>query len=216
MPQSLVEQTLYKHASRLASIGIEFNWRATGFEEADDHVLTHLAHVTTGATRTIRSRYLFAADGGAVGARLLYGDDTLRHTGLTFRDGLPRPTRRGFEGSDRGYFGATISTRNCLAVSGACMMVARAAFDAVGGFQPDASAYPDADLCLRLRATGLRNVHTPWATLRLRDASPWDATPDDADASAFRARWLRLTSPDPYYGAHLTLRPPTFEFDPTS
>ena len=65
VPQSLVEQTLYKHASRLASIGIEFNWRATGFEEADDHVLTHLAHVTTGATRTIRSRYLFAADGGA-------------------------------------------------------------------------------------------------------------------------------------------------------
>lgn len=153
---------------------------------------------------------------GAVGARLLYGDDTLRHTGLTFRDGLPRPTRRGFGGSDRGYFGATISTRNCLAVSGACMMVARAAFDAVGGFQPDASAYPDADLCLRLHASGLRNVHTPWATLRLRDASPWDATPDEADAAAFRARWLRLTDPDPYYGSHLTLKPPTFEFDPDS
>ena len=65
VPQSLVEQVLYRHASGLPSISVEFNWRATGFEEAVDHVLTHLVHVTTGATRTIRSRYLFAADGGA-------------------------------------------------------------------------------------------------------------------------------------------------------
>ena len=65
VPQSLVEQVLFRHAKALASIAIEFNWRATGFEESAESVLTRLVHARTGEVRAVRSRYLFAADGGA-------------------------------------------------------------------------------------------------------------------------------------------------------
>ena len=65
VPQSLVEKVLFEHASKLATVDIAFDWRATGFEEEADTVVTHMVHTKTGETRAIRARYLFAADGGA-------------------------------------------------------------------------------------------------------------------------------------------------------
>lgn len=65
VPQSLVEQVLFNHASKLKSVDIAFDWRATGFEETTDSILTHLVHTKTGEKKSIRARYLFAADGGA-------------------------------------------------------------------------------------------------------------------------------------------------------
>ena len=73
VPQSLVEQVLFKHASQLACVDIAFDWRATGFEEQADSVLTHMVHTKTGEERAIRARYLFAADGGASVARKQLG-----------------------------------------------------------------------------------------------------------------------------------------------
>ena len=64
VPQSLVEGVLFKHASELKSIDVEFNWRVTGFEQDATSVTTRMVQVKTGEERTIRSQYLFAADGG--------------------------------------------------------------------------------------------------------------------------------------------------------
>ena len=64
VPQSLVEKVLFQHADRLQSVDITFNWRALDFKEHGDHVLTRLVHTRSGDTETVRSRYLFAADGG--------------------------------------------------------------------------------------------------------------------------------------------------------
>jgi 2-polyprenyl-6-methoxyphenol hydroxylase-like FAD-dependent oxidoreductase len=63
--QSLVEKVLFQHAAQLKSVSISFNWRAVGFEEHPDHVVSHLLHAQSGEPQTVRSRYLFAADGGA-------------------------------------------------------------------------------------------------------------------------------------------------------
>ena len=65
VPQSLVEGVLFKHASQLKSVEIAFDWRATGFTEAADSVTVHLVHTKTGEKKSVRARYLFAADGGA-------------------------------------------------------------------------------------------------------------------------------------------------------
>lgn len=151
---------------------------------------------------------------GAVGAKLLFSDDTLRHAGITFRDGLPHKIRQGYPGTDWGYNGSSSVARNYLAVSGACMMISREAFWEAGGFDPSMTpAYQDIDLCLKMVEHGRRNVYAPAAILyQLGTASRADH-PDVADL--FRARWRHLTTPDPYYGANLTLDPPTFEFQPT-
>jgi 2-polyprenyl-6-methoxyphenol hydroxylase-like FAD-dependent oxidoreductase len=65
VPQSLVEQVLFKHASQLKSVDIAFDWRSTGFEESADAVVVHLVHTKTGEKKSVCARYLFAADGGA-------------------------------------------------------------------------------------------------------------------------------------------------------
>lgn len=65
VPQSLVEQVLFTHASRLDAVDVTFNWRALGFEEEADGVVTHIVHAKTGEKQTVRSQYLFAADGGS-------------------------------------------------------------------------------------------------------------------------------------------------------
>jgi 2-polyprenyl-6-methoxyphenol hydroxylase-like FAD-dependent oxidoreductase len=65
VPQSAVERVLCQHALSYPSVDIAFNWRATGFEEDAASVLVHLVHTQTGENKTIRARYLFAADGGS-------------------------------------------------------------------------------------------------------------------------------------------------------
>ncbi len=63
VPQSHAEHVMYQHARKLEGIEIAFNWRVTGFEEQADHVTTGMEHTQTGEKRSIRSQYLFAADG---------------------------------------------------------------------------------------------------------------------------------------------------------
>ena len=59
---------------------------------------------------------------GAVGGRLLWGDGRLQHVGVDFDGGLPGHTYRGFPGDFNGYANAVLIARNCLAVTGACLM----------------------------------------------------------------------------------------------
>ena len=101
-------------------------------------------------------------DVGAVGCRLWYPDDTVQHVGvvLTYRDAghllrdLPR--------ENRGYFHLECHQRALSAVTAACMMVSRRAFELVGGFDEDfAVAYNDVDFCLRLGRAGLLVVYVP-------------------------------------------------------
>ena len=66
--------------------------------------------------------YFERAEIGAVGGRLLWGDTRLQHVGVGFDDGLPHHHYRGFAGDFRGYMNAVRIARDCLAVTGACLM----------------------------------------------------------------------------------------------
>ncbi len=91
-------------------------------------------------------------DAVAVGARLLYPDETVQHAGLVIgHDGLPHPLYAGFPEDHP----AVNRTRRLLAVSGACLLVPRADFEAVGGFDAELGNHlADVDLCLRLGERG--------------------------------------------------------------
>jgi 2-polyprenyl-6-methoxyphenol hydroxylase-like FAD-dependent oxidoreductase len=65
IPQSHAEQVMYRHARELPGVEIMFNWSATGFEESEGGIVTHLKHTKTGEERSVRSQYMFAADGGS-------------------------------------------------------------------------------------------------------------------------------------------------------
>lgn len=97
---------------------------------------------------------------GAVGAKLLYPDDTIQHSGVVLYDVGPG---HAFQYSDRyavGYFGRLKINYNYLAITGAALMVAKEKFQDVGGFDEEnlQVAYNDVDLCLRLYQKGYYNV----------------------------------------------------------
>jgi len=158
-------------------------------------------------------RYAQRPGVGAVGARLLFEDDTVRHAGIVFSDGLPRHVRQGYPKSDWGYWGSSSIARNYLALSDACVMISREAFSSVGGMEPTMTPpLCHLDMCLKLVEGGCRNVHVPAAVLHLLRRR--DFSEDDGEIERFRTAWRHLTEPDRCYGTNLSLSPPTFEFDP--
>jgi len=108
-------------------------------------------------------------DVGAVGAKLLYEDDSLQHAGMYFDrpEGAALWTNgHYFKGLHRSFPPACVE-RSVPAVTGACMMLATDLWNEVGGLcggfvQGD---YEDSDLCLRLLQRGLRNWYVPAAEL---------------------------------------------------
>jgi GT2 family glycosyltransferase len=148
---------------------------------------------------------------GVTGPKLLFADNSLRHGGIVFCNGLPRRVRMGYPRSDWGYWGSSAIARNYLAVSHACMMVRRQRFSSVGKFDPTMSPfYHHFDLCLRIVEAGERVVYVPSAELYDLGQDPSSTEHDD---ELFRKRWRHLTDPDPFYGANLTMDPPTFDFE---
>ena len=141
---------------------------------------------------------------GVAGARLFFPDGRLRHTGLVLQDGLPARPFFAADGDVPGAAGMPHALRACLAVSGACQLLPRAAWDAGGGHDGTLAArLAGADLCLRLGAKGLRTVYVPEASLF--HASPLSPPVTDAEAAPFRARWG--TAADPFYPSALPTHP---------
>ncbi|WP_143150326.1 glycosyltransferase family 2 protein [Erythrobacter sanguineus] len=105
---------------------------------------------------------------GAVGARLLYPDRSIQHAGVAIGLGnAAGHAHRALPEGQPGYYAQALIARGASAVTGACLLVSRRHFEAVGGLDEDglAVAYNDVDLCLKLRERGLTNIYTPAATL---------------------------------------------------
>ena len=150
---------------------------------------------------------------GAVGAMLLYPDQTVQHAGLHLIGGdVARHGLTGLGADEGGYMGRLYHIREVAAVTGACLVMRREVFDAVGGF--DAARFPvdfsDVDLCLRVRATGRQVLWTPHALLTHHESASrghfmsvakqaaWEAARD-----AMRARHGPVLAADPFYNPNL-------------
>ncbi|WP_244476785.1 glycosyltransferase family 2 protein [Methylobacterium sp. Leaf117] len=152
---------------------------------------------------------------GAVGPKLLFETGEIQHAGVSIVDATPDHVRRGYPGDDPGHFFSTVGTRNYLAVTGACVMVRRADFESIGGFDAGfAVNYNDVDLCLRLRERNLRSVYCPQASLYHYESRNRARIVDPAEHRRFRDRWAAKLPRDPYYGEWFEALPPTFELDP--
>ena len=152
---------------------------------------------------------------GAVGALLLYADGTIQHAGVVL-GGVLSLAGHAFRFCDPD--GATASDRltldtNYLAVTGACLMVGREKYLAVGGLDEDlVITYNDIDFCLKLRAAGYRNVMVPRARLyhyesksRGRDDTRRKMDIAVRESGEIRKRWPEWSRRDPYYNPNLTL-----------
>jgi GT2 family glycosyltransferase len=151
-------------------------------------------------------------DVGAVGGRLIWEDGRLQHVGILFENGgYAGHPYRGFSGAFNGYSNNVLVAQNYLAVTGACMMSSREAFEQVGGFTTTFPLnYNDADYCLKLRAAGLRVVYDPDTVLYHFESSSRDTEVEDWEKDQLIDRWLPLIAVDPCTNPHLRHGIPRF------
>jgi GT2 family glycosyltransferase len=107
-----------------------------------------------------------------VGAKLILGDGRLQHVGVAMRSGAPHHLFYRQQPGQGNRWSDTDLVRDCVAVTAACLMIRRNAFEAVGGFDESFPVnYNDVDLCLRLAERGFRTVYTPYAVLYHHESS---------------------------------------------
>ncbi|MHB1601868.1 MAG: glycosyltransferase family 2 protein, partial [bacterium] len=104
---------------------------------------------------------------GAVGAKLLYPDDTIQHAGIIIGgEGIATHAYYHFDKDDASYFGRANLLQNCSAVTGACMAIRREVYEKVGGMDENLPInYNDIDICIKAMQLGYYNVYTPYAML---------------------------------------------------
>lgn len=150
---------------------------------------------------------------GAVGALLLYEDGTIQHAGVVLgMRSLAGHAYRFVDPQALPHDPRLTLDSNYLAVTGACLMVARKKYEEVGGLDEAlAVSYNDIDFCLKLRAAGYRNVMVPRAQLyhyesksRGRDDTKRKELIAIGEAEAIRRRWTDWARRDPYYNPNLT------------
>lgn len=162
--------------------------------------------------------YAQRPDVGAVGAKLYYGDRTIQHAGVVIGLGAHRTaghTHYKINYDNLGYMGKLCYAQNVSAVTGACLMVKKSLYDALGGLDEQFRiALNDVDFCLRLREQGYLNVFTPFAELYHFESASRGSDVEDAakakryeeECALFRTRWKELLEKgDPYYNPNFSL-----------
>jgi GT2 family glycosyltransferase len=147
-----------------------------------------------------------------VGAKLLYGNNDMQHAGVIIGcGGIAGHSHRRVPDHSPGYFMRPHVVQNVSAVTGACMMISRDAFDEVGGFEESLpKAFNDIDLCLKVRERGYHVVYTPY--VRLFHHESVSRGVDNAKEAEFATaidymnkKWHCSSYRDPYYNPNLSL-----------
>ena len=155
--------------------------------------------------------YAQRGDVGAVGAKLLYPDDTVQHGGVIVGAGLvAHHPFLGIAANNPGYAGRAVLVQNWSAVTAALMMLPKKAFEQIKGFDENiAVAYNDVDLCLRLRQAGYLIVCNPdvlgyhyESKSRGYDNTVMKRKRADEEIEYFHKKWGKDLH-DPYYNVNL-------------
>ena len=153
-------------------------------------------------------------DVGAVGAQLLYPDGRIQHAGVVIGVGnAAGHAHRFVQPQAEGYFRRHALPQFTAAVTGACLVVARERFLAVGGLDEAnfAVAFNDVDLCLRLNSQGWQSLYEPRAVLihhesvsRGHDCDPVGAARFAGELAALQRIWKTDSIVDPFHHPHLS------------
>lgn len=151
---------------------------------------------------------------GCVGAKLYYGDDTLQHGGVILGiGGVANHVHKHAPATSPGYFARLLVTQNYSAVTGACLLVRREVYEAVGGLDEAnlAVAFNDVDFCLKVRQAGYRNLWTPYAELYHHESVSRGAedTPEkqarfEREIAFMQEKWGDALRADPCYNPNLS------------
>ncbi len=156
---------------------------------------------------TVMAEHVQRPEVGAVGARLLYPNDTVQHAGVVLGvGGIAEHAFRHFPADAPGVSRQLQVTRNYSSVTGACLLTRRDVFEEVGGFDEERLpvTFNDVDLCLKMRRAGYLIVYTPFAKLYHHESASRRRSVEALETEVMRERWPDLLARDPYYNPNLS------------
>lgn len=152
---------------------------------------------------------------GAAGVKLIYPDNTIQHAGCVIGlGGIAGHMFVDMPANRTGYLHKASILQDMSAVTAACMMMKRTAFEEAGGFTEKLSvAFNDVDLCLKVRKNHKLIVYDPYVQLYHMESKTRGAEDNKEKVRRFqeeieymRCQWLDiLKKGDPYYNKNLSL-----------
>lgn len=152
---------------------------------------------------------------GAVGVKLIYPDNTIQHAGCVMGiGGIAGHMFVNMPANRTGYLHKASILQDMSAVTAACMMMKRSAFEEAGGFTEKLSvAFNDVDLCLKVRRNERLIVYDPYVELyhmesktRGEEDNPEKVRRFQEEIEYMRCQWIDiLKKGDPYYNKNLSL-----------
>lgn len=154
---------------------------------------------------------------GAVGAKLLYEDDTVQHAGVVVGfSGYAGHVNHGINKDDYGYMVRARINCNYSAVTAACMMVKKSVFNQVGGFDEQfVVACNDVDLCLKIckeKYLIVYNAFALWHHYESKSRGYDDASQEktwrfNKEVEKFQDKWKDvLINGDPFYNSNWNIQ----------
>lgn len=152
---------------------------------------------------------------GAAGVKLIYPDETIQHAGCVIGlGGIAGHMFVDMPANRTGYLHKASILQDMSAVTAACMMMKRTAFEEAGGFTEKLSvAFNDVDLCLKVRKNHKLIVYDPYVQLYHMESKTRGAEDNKEKVRRFqeeieymRCQWIDiLKKGDPYYNKNLSL-----------
>lgn len=152
---------------------------------------------------------------GAVGAKLLYADDTVQHAGVVIGfDNYAGHVNMRIGRDEYGYMGRARINCNYSAVTAACMMTKKDLFEQVGGFDEQfVIACNDVDYCLKLRELDkliVFNAFAEWHHYESKSRGYEDTAEKkerfDKEKAKFQKKWQKvLDEGDPFYNKNFPI-----------
>jgi O-antigen biosynthesis protein len=158
--------------------------------------------------------WVMQKDIGCVGAKLLYADSRIQHAGVVLGyGGGAGHAHKYFPRYHPGYLNRLAASGDYSAVTAACLLVKKADYLAVGGFEESLRvAFNDVDFCLKILSLGKRNIYCAEAelyhlesisrgledTIEKRDRF-------ESELSYIQTKWQSYIVEDPAYNRNLTL-----------
>ncbi len=164
--------------------------------------------------RTMLNECLVNDRVGAVGAKLLYQNGTVQHAGVVLGvGGIADHAFRGLAGDAPGYVMRAMAAQQISAVTAACMLVRKAAFEQVKGFDAIelTVAFNDVDLCIKLVDAGWQIIFNPDVVAEHRESMSRGDDLNESKVARFmlenevmRQRHTDKLPHDPFYNQHFS------------
>lgn len=203
-----------RESFRVINANVPFNWSALNnlaAREARGEVLVFLnndTEIIDGEWLQRLAENALRPDVGVCGPLLLYGDRTIQHAGVVI--GMGGWADHVFKGELpihlQNLFVSPVLQRQVLAVTGACMAVARDTFELLRGFDETFIVCgSDVELCLRARACGLSTVYVARSVMIHHESKTRDprAIPESDFVRSAQAYSPYREEGDPFFSPNL-------------